>query len=169
VSCADNGGAFGQCASNVVNARKVDGTTSSLTSPVGSGATGCSYCYNNASQLTLPTQEGLRDALLPGAEPTAMSTDIFAFVLTNDNPFGIDIFTNYATPFAESQVTLDDVGSTPSCASTGATVITVTGGGFGPPTGCTTTTCLARGAPATGYLVDFPRNNQAIILPPQLG
>jgi hypothetical protein len=169
-ACGDNGGAFGQCAANTLNASKVDSsTTSALTSPVGSGATGCSFCYNNASQLTLPDQEGLRDALLPGAEPTAMSTDTVMFVLTNDNAFGVDVITNYASPYAQSQVTLDDVGSHPSCASTGATVITVGGGGFGPPAGCTTTTCPASGLPATGYLIDFPRSNGAVILAPEMG
>jgi hypothetical protein len=168
-SCGDNGGAFGQCAANAVDAFKVDSAFSSLTSAVGSGATGCSFCYNNASQLTLPDQEGLRDALLPGAEPTAMSTDTFLFVLQNDTAFGVDVITHYAQPFLDANVQLDDEGSVPGCATTGSTRVIATGGGLGPPAACTTTTCLASGAPATGYLLDFQRNGVGIIQPPQGG
>jgi len=167
VSCADNG--ISQCAANPNNARKVDSSTSALRSAVGTGATGCSFCYNNASDATVVANPGLRDALLPGAEPTGMSTDIFQFVLTNDNAFGVDVITNYARPFAQPQVTLDDLGSTPSCASTGVTLVTASGGGFGPPSGCTAASCPASGTNATGYTVDFVRNDGSVTAVPQPG
>jgi len=165
VSCGDSNGAFGQCASNAANANKVDSaSTSSITSAIGSGSTGCSFCYNNASQVGSNT--GLRDALLPGSEPAALSTDTWLFVLTNDNAFGVDIFTYYARPYLEPSVTLDDGGITPSCATRAGTIITGTGGGMGPPNGCSTSSCPSSGTPASGYIVDFVQsNNTAIIIP----
>jgi hypothetical protein len=167
-SCGDNGGAFGQCASNTNNATKVDSSSSSLTSAVGSGSTGCSFCYNNASDSTVGSQPGLRDALLPGSEPAGMSTDTWMFVLQNDNAFGVDIFTHYATPFLEQSagaVTLDDDGFTPTCVTKSGTTITATGGGFGPPSGCTTSSCPSSGSPASGYTVDFVQSNNGTIVP----
>jgi hypothetical protein len=166
VSCTDNGGAFGQCNSNANNANKVDNANSTLTSAIGSGSTGCSFCYNNASDATVGSNPGLRDALLAGSEPTGMSTDTWAFVLTNDNPFGVNIFTYYARPYLEPNVTLSDGGTTPACATTAGTIITATGGGMGPPSGCTTSSCPASGTPATGYIVDFVQSNMTSIIIP---
>jgi hypothetical protein len=168
VSCGDNGGAFGQCAANTNNANKVDNANSSLTSAVGSGSTGCSFCYNNASDATVASNPGLRDALLPGSEPAGMSTDTWMFVVNNDNAFGVDIFTHYARPFLQQNagaVTLDDSGFTPSCATKAGTIITAVGGGFGPPSGCTTSSCPSSGSPASGYVVDFLQSNNMTVVP----
>src|SRR5262249_1068327 len=145
------------------NAAKVDCSTSALTSAVGSGSTGCSYCYENASQIG--SNDGLRDAMLPGSSPTPMSTDNFALTLTNDSNFGVDIVVNYAKPFLEATVRLDELGTTPSCATKGLTTVIATGGGFGPPSGCTVSSCPASGSPATSYFVDFVKSGGSPIVP----
>jgi hypothetical protein len=169
-ACGD-GGDKGQCFSQGTcnnadptqssgNAAKVDCANSALSSPVGSGSTGCSYCYGNAGAITGGSNDGIRDVVLNGVAPGNLSLDTLALVLSNDNSFGVTLTANYDTPFMDQTVTLDESGTPVTCATPGFTNVTATGGGFGPPAGCTNSNCqpLSGGPFNSSYIMDFVKN-----------
>ncbi|HJZ86049.1 MAG TPA: hypothetical protein VKN99_12810 [Polyangia bacterium] len=178
-SCADfsgsqvTAGQAGQCF--LTGPAKVDASTSDLTSSIGSGSTGCSYCYGNAINASNGGLPALADAVLssdtnpPNATLKGLFTDTLIMNLANSNAFSVTLTVRWSSPTLDtpgSQIQLIDpnTGSPPNplCATPGSTLAIVTGGAFGPPGSCLNTTqppttCdpFTDGTPGANYTVSF--------------
>src|SRR5262249_7487046 len=159
--CSDDGsGNFGQCAANGScpasgtpsgNAAKVDCSTSNLTSPIGSGATRCSYCYGNSKSVVAANLPRLPHPLRPGLDTRqeAANTATIHFALQNDQNHNVTITVRYAVPAVDvpgTQLTYQVGSETLTCGLPGANTVLVHGAGFGPPSSCLGALPLAGGS-----------------------
>lgn len=178
--CYDNSSNnFGICATTGTS--KVDSPYSNLTSPItGAGFSNCnnstcpcSYCYGNQTNVIGAGVNGLQNVVMSGLNSTMAeyNTDVLALQLDNANGVGITLTIIYALPKTNAtgtQLTFKNGLTNVNCVTPGVTIVSVAGGGFGPPGSCFSSTpptiCpVTASIPLPTYQILFPASNGGTI------